>query len=249
MSNTPGGHTPSGIDFNKLTERSLLNYCGHHNIHTSVGLPASKQALAAACARHFRTWQIDEEDVLKAFSDHVSTGFASRELGGAVKFRKRARPGGDATQSSSKAARSPQSTSAGMSAMKPGEKVAARTNPNDDNGSWILASVQRYYANLDKYEVADEDDTSRKFMVDACFVLRLTDNVEGLHKGGAVLAMFPDTTSFYKGKMAKSLKRGMTEALVQFEDDEDETGKTPNRRIDARYVFPVPQANGAMGGL
>jgi hypothetical protein len=34
--------------------------------------------------------------------------------------------------------------------------------------------------------------------VDSRLVLRLTDNIDGLHKGCVVLAMFPDTTSFYR---------------------------------------------------
>jgi hypothetical protein len=34
--------------------------------------------------------------------------------------------------------------------------------------------------------------------VDARMVLRLTDSIDGLHKGCVVLAMFPDTTSFYR---------------------------------------------------
>jgi hypothetical protein len=30
------------------------------------------------------------------------------------------------------------------------------------------------------------------------------------------------------------------EIIVKFEDDEDEQGHTPNRRVPARYVIPIP---------
>jgi hypothetical protein len=36
-------------------------------------------------------------------------------------------------------------------AARPGEQVAAKVTRTDENGSWILASVQRYYAESDTY--------------------------------------------------------------------------------------------------
>jgi hypothetical protein len=39
-----------------------------------------------------------------------------------------------------------------------------------------------------------------------------------------------------RGKVGKAPKRGAIEVFVQFEDDEDETGKTPNRRVPANLV-------------
>jgi hypothetical protein len=50
-----------------------------------------------------------------------------------------------------------------------------------------------------------------------------------------------------RAKIAKALKRGATEALVQFEDDDDETGKTPNRKIAARFIMPMPEYGGIAG--
>ena len=69
------------------------------------------------------------------------------------------------------------------------------------------------------------------------------DSVDGFAKGDMVLAVFPDTTSFYRATISKPVKRsstGSTEVFVQFEDDEDETGRTPHRRVGARFVMSNP---------
>ena len=61
------------------------------------------------------------------------------------------------------------------------------------------------------------------------------------------MAIFPETTSFYKAKVSKApiwkLDHGVPvvkEIIVKFEDDEDGSGKTPHRRVPSRYVIPVP---------
>ena len=42
-------------------------------------------------------------------------------------------------------------------AARPGEQVAAKVTRTDENGSWILASVQRFYVDTETYDVQDED--------------------------------------------------------------------------------------------
>lgn len=63
------------------------------------------------------------------------------------------------------------------------------------------------------------------------------------------MAIFPETTSFYRAKVSKDpvwkLERGtiaptVKEIIVKFEDDEDQQGRTPHRRVPARYVIPLP---------
>ena len=63
-----------------------------------------------------------------------------------------------------------------------------------------------------------------------------------LNKDDAVLAVFPDTTSFYKGRISRPVKgRGIgAEITVVFDDDEDEQGRTQHRRIGARFVMADP---------
>jgi hypothetical protein len=65
------------------------------------------------------------------------------------------------------------------------------------------------------------------------------------------MAIFPETTSFYRAKISKSpvwkLDRHsgnvpvVKEIIVKFDDDENESGRTPHRRVPARYVIPIPQ--------
>ena len=136
-------------------------------------------------------------------------------------------------------------------AARPGEQVAAKVTRTDENGSWILASVQRFYVDTETYDVQDEDDTSKLIRLPWSHVMRLSTGAEGCFvKSADCMAIFPETTSFYKSKVAKSpvwkLDHGVPcvkEIVVQFEDDEDTlTGKTPRRRVPSRYVIPTPSA-------
>jgi hypothetical protein len=90
-------------------------------------------------------------------------------------------------------------------AARPGEQVAAKVTRTDENGSWILASVQRFYPDTETYDVQDEDDTSKLIRLPWSHVMRLSTGGEGCFtKGADCMAIFPETTSFYKAKVAKS---------------------------------------------
>ena len=133
-------------------------------------------------------------------------------------------------------------------AARPGEQVAAKVTRTDENGSWILASVQRFYPDTETYDVQDEDDTSKLIRLPWNHVMRLSMGTEGTFcKGADCMAIFPETTSFYRSKIAKhpvwKLDRTGThvkEMIVEFEDDEDANGRTPQRRVPSRYVIPLP---------
>jgi len=191
-------------------------------------------------------------------------------------------------------------------AARPGDQVAARITLSDENGSWILASVQRFYADTETYDVQDEDDTSKLIRLPWNHVMRLSTGTEGcFEKNTKVMAIFPETTSFYRAVVSKQpvwklesipnsynssthsangcpsssssstqhnhhfynqYSTGGTagtcssnnnpssnnhyslttpivkELILKFEDDEDENGRTPHRRVPSRYVIPVPQA-------
>lgn len=65
--------------------------------------------------------------------------------------------------------------------------------------------------------------------------------------GRLVMAMYPDTTSFYKSTLVQLPHRPSREEKgrdvicgVQFFDDEDATGTSPKRDISVSYVF-VPR--------
>ncbi len=126
-----------------------------------------------------------------------------------------------------------------------GEQVAAKVSKSDENGSWILANVLSVDLNSEVYEVQDEDDPRRIMMVPFSNLRRLVENASDIRKGDRVLAVFPDTTSFYRSIVVKSPKphgstgaaNGQWDVVVKFDDDEDDTGKPPARRIPARFVI------------
>lgn len=74
-------------------------------------------------------------------------------------------------------------------------------------------------------------------------VRRLDDSNSNLRRGDIVLAVFPETTSFYNAVVVKSPKNqsnssnGNYEVIVKFDDDEDDSGRNPARRVPARFVL------------
>lgn len=123
-----------------------------------------------------------------------------------------------------------------------GEQVAAKANRADEDGSWILATVVEYDQPSNTYFVQDEDDPNRTIHLVYEDVRRLEDISSHLRRGDLVLAVFPETTSFYRAVVAKNPKppihhNAVWDVVVKFDDDEDETGKMPARRVPARFVI------------
>jgi hypothetical protein len=62
-------------------------------------------------------------------------------------------------------------------------------------------------------------------------------------QGEEVYAVYPDTTSFYPGVINSAPRRNMANrsptlyCAVQFVDDFDESGATPDRLVPANYIF------------
>ena len=191
-------------------------------------------------ARHFEAMEVNEEECIGGFLDRLEAGprpttdytrktayFDGRAPSLAVRKRQRSKM-----------------------AARPGEQVAAKVTRTDENGSWILASVQRFYPDTDTFDVLDMDDTSKLIRLPWNHVMRLSMmGAEGVfQKGTDCMAIFPETTSFYRGKVSKSpawkMDRGGTpvvkEMIVKFEDDEDANGRTPHRRVPSHFVIPIP---------
>lgn len=268
------GHSRSyprgvGLDFRKLPGLTLVSYIDHHGVKVRPEAPPSE--LAVAVARHFEQMDADEEEVIGGFLERLEEGPTvateySRKTqrypinvngspNGKTKGGKKGKDGkkdkmnlgGNAGIASSRGSNRKRT----KWAARPGEQVAAKVTRTDENGSWILASVQRFYVDTETYDVQDEDDTSKLIRLPWSHVMRLSTGAEGCFlKGADCMAIFPETTSFYKSKVAKApvwkLDHGfpcVKEIVVQFEDDEDAaTGKTPMRRVPSRYVIPVPSA-------
>jgi SGF29 tudor-like domain/Sin3 binding region of histone deacetylase complex subunit SAP30 len=200
----------------------------------NVRSEAPPSELAVAVARHFESMEVDEEVCIGGFLSKLEdkTDYArdSSHFDGRaphILAKKRARS---------------------KWAARPGEQVAAKVTRTDENGSWILASVQRFYADTETYDVQDEDDTSKLIRLPWSHVMRLSTGAEGcFQKGTDCMAIFPETTSFYRAKVGKAPVWKLSgtvpmiqECIVKFEDDEDENSRTPHRRVPSRYVIPIP---------
>ncbi|KAG7362105.1 SGF29 tudor-like domain containing protein [Nitzschia inconspicua] len=272
-----------GMDFRKLAGLTLVNYIDHHGVNVRPEAPPSE--LAVAVARHFEQMEVDEEECIGGFLERLEKGPTvvtecarkSQIYPPKIPLVTKARgPLPTLAPSGKKKDKNPtnlshlfQNRKRAQWAARPGEQVAAKVTRTDENGSWILASVQRFYPDTETYDVQDEDDTSKLIRLPWSHVMRLSTGGEGCFtKGADCMAIFPETTSFYKAKVAKSpvwklehhnhtaaAGTGVTvvatgnntlvpvvkEIIVKFEDDEDTTtGKTPHRRVPARYVIPVP---------
>jgi SAGA-associated factor 29 len=195
---------------------------------------APPSELAVAVARHFEQLEVDEEACIGGFLGKLDGD--SEYQRDTAHFDGRAPPNLQAKRRRSKLA------------ARPGEQVAAKVTRTDENGSWILASVQRFYADTETYDVQDEDDTSKLIRLPWTHVMRLSAGTEGVFfRDSPCMAIFPETTSFYRARVSKNpvwkLVQGspiVKEVIVKFEDDEDDDGETPHRRVPSRFVIPVP---------
>ena len=126
-------------------------------------------------------------------------------------------------------------------------QVAAKVSNSNEDGSWILGNVLEYDSKTKTYEIQDEDDVNRIMSLPYTDVRRLEDLSNNLRKGDRILAVFPETTSFYKAIVAKNPKPPSSgngsvgvnnwDVVIKFEDDEDDTGKNPARRVPARFIL------------
>ena len=205
-----------------------------------VRAEAPPSELAVAVARHFESVEVNEEECIGGFLERLDAG--SRKI---TDYQRRTEyfDGHAPSIQQRKRQRS-------KFAARPGEQVAAKVTRTDENGSWILASVQRFYPDTETYDVQDEDDTSKLIRLPWNHVMRLSMGDEGsFTKNKPVMAIFPETTSFYRAivsktpvwKVGKNSSPCVDEMIVKFEDDEDSAGRTPHRRVPARYVIPIPK--------
>lgn len=231
------------MDFRKLGGLTLHSYIDHHGVYVRPEAPPSE--LAVAVARHFESMEVNEEECVGGFLQRLSTG-SSRQTITDYQRRTEFFDGHAPSLAQVKRLRS-------KWAARPGEQVAAKVTRTDENGSWILASVQRFYPDTETYDVQDEDDTSKLIRLPWNHVMRLSMGDEGnFCKNTAVMAIFPETTSFYRAIVSKtpvwkvgggsgdlqqqhSSSPCVDEMIVKFEDDEDAAGRTPHRRVPARY--------------
>lgn len=280
------------VDFRTLSTATQLAYIGHYGIpiSASAGETAPPSELGVSIAQHFENFDINEEQAIGGFLARLEAGGGddskpppSSSVGVG---------GGGTNSSSASTASGMKALSAAADqlladyvrssttfdgqALSPSrrkwkrrkfaagerDQVAAKVTRTDENGSWILAYVLRFYPESETYDVQDEDDTSKLIRLPWNHVMRLSTGTEGwFEKGARVMAIFPETTSFYRAVVSKqptwtsgtsaeesaggvgnAHKPRVKEVIVKFEDDEDqESGKTPHRRVPSRYVIPLPK--------
>lgn len=119
---------------------------------------------------------------------------------------------------------------------------------------WIMARVVRFNADSSTYEVedvdsGDDDDEAdaprRHYVVSWKHVVELPG--ESLSEGEwihytlneRVMAMYPNTTSFFRSTIRVPNPKGAPYVILKFDEDEDEHGMVPDRKVPFRFVAPL----------
>ncbi|CEG43929.1 Histone acetyltransferase SAGA associated factor SGF29 [Plasmopara halstedii] len=119
---------------------------------------------------------------------------------------------------------------------------------------WIMARVVKYNADSRTYEVEDvdcgdedgEDDAvKRHYIVAWQHVVELPG--DSLSEGEwiqyslneRVMAMYPNTTSFFRSTIRVPNPKGAPYVILKFDEDEDEHGLVPDRKVPFRFVAPL----------
>jgi len=130
---------------------------------------------------------------------------------------------------------------------KVGDMVAALVKgPEDEN--WILAEVVSYTAATGKYDVDDIDEedkvrhtlSRRKIIPLATMRANPATSPEALHEPGTtVMAIYPQTTCFYKGVIKDAPAAPSDDYEVLFEDPSYGDGYSPPLSVAQRYIIRV----------
>lgn len=129
---------------------------------------------------------------------------------------------------------------------KVGDMVAALARGPDDDENWILAEVLHYNHGSCKYDVDDIDEeqkerhTLSRRRVVPLPLLRAnptTDPGALFPKGALVMALYPQTTCFYRALVHEPPSGPQEDYLVLFEDSSYPEGYSPPLAVAQRYVI------------
>jgi len=136
---------------------------------------------------------------------------------------------------------------------KPTDKVAARVKSSDGEENWILAEVVSWVTSTNKYEVDDIDaeEGKERHVLSKRRVIPLplkkanpeTDPNALFPKGTLVMALYPQTTCFYKALVHDPPKKPQDEYSVLFEDTSYADGFSPPLNVPQRYVIMFKEGN------
>eukprot|EP00505_MAST-04D_sp_SCG-Rhode-Island_P003324 Stramenopile-MAST_4_protein_3324 len=223
-------------DFRLVKVQSLKRYIRHYGIN--IRPDSTPLELAAAVAKHFK-YDMDvsgsvagEKRAIDSFIEQVTSEIQARsglhddsDMDGRLAKRRKL------------AEKRPWAPEDGE--IQPGAEVAAKVQ-----GEWIHARIVRYVGRTKKYEIEDADtestDKSKRYHVlcRAVLPLIIPKHSEPLRKGKEVLALFPYTTSFYKGQIVSH--ESQDRYGIRFDDDVEEGKVVKKRKIPRYFVVPYP---------
>lgn len=130
---------------------------------------------------------------------------------------------------------------------KPGDMVAALVKgTEEDEENWILAEVVQFINGQNKYEVDDIDEEQKdrhilsRRKVIPLPLLRANPETDGhalFPKDTMVMALYPQTTCFYKALINKLPSVATEDYEVLFEDKTYSSGYSPPLTVSQRYVI------------
>ncbi|TDH72808.1 uncharacterized protein CCR75_005464 [Bremia lactucae] len=119
---------------------------------------------------------------------------------------------------------------------------------------WIMARVVKFNFDSNTYEVedvdsgddeSDDDAPRRHYIVSWQQAVRLPGDTlpEGewiqYAVNERVMAMYPNTTSFFRSTIRVPNPKGAPYVILKFDEDEDEHGLVPDRKVPFRFVAPL----------
>eukprot|EP00053_Salpingoeca_punica_P006839 m.63818 g.63818 ORF g.63818 m.63818 type:complete len:272 (+) comp13880_c0_seq1:58-873(+) len=134
----------------------------------------------------------------------------------------------------------------GQQPLTPGHQVAACTSKPKEDEHWILTSVVGY----DKEKVVVEDvyeegEQVKRYTLSQKYVVPLSiwrphhDHTHLFFKvGQAVLALYPQTTCFYRAEVHEQPNKDRDSYLLHFDDDDFEDGRVQYQSVPVRFVVP-----------
>lgn len=138
---------------------------------------------------------------------------------------------------------------------KAGDMVAALTkvsavDKGGDEENWIMAEVISYSHHTQKYEVHDIDEEQKpRHILSKRRIIPLplfranpeTDAHALFSKGTVVMALYPQTTCFYKAIINNLPSTAKQDYEVLFEDSTYSTGYSDPMYVSQRYVISIKQ--------
>ncbi|KAL6265514.1 hypothetical protein P5V15_002309 [Pogonomyrmex californicus] len=134
---------------------------------------------------------------------------------------------------------------------KTGDMVVAFVKANAEGKNWILAEVVQFNPTTNKYEVDDIDEEQKdRHILSRRRVVPLplmranpeTDPQALFPKGSIVMALYPQTTCFYKGIVYRLPTTATEEYLILFEDANYTSGYSPPLSVAQRYMISMKES-------